>query len=280
MQKRRVQAVLQIISRLWTQTAWLILCAGPIWATDAVATAQAAKKQSVGSGNHATAVPRKNRGFELEITVRHGGVGWSQEVVYKRPHQWMAVTHLRFGIDNIRLCDGHTAWAFETIDGEIDGDVRKWSIGRLVRELGKDRAYVELGPEALDGLYTVADPNAAEWADEFGSKEVKKELKRVGEGRLGAEPVVVWETGKGLPKMRLWFGKGDGILRRQITYDDKRGEVTRWVVTKVKLEPKVDDAVFRFSPPKGAEIRDETDELLKALRAGKGRPVEKKGARD
>jgi outer membrane lipoprotein-sorting protein len=67
-------------------------------------------------------------------------------------------------------------------------------------------------------------------------------------------------------KVKMWLGQDDNFTHRFIVYDDKGNELGDTTFSNVKLNGKVDDGLFKYTPPAGAKVID-------ADKMGQGGPM-------
>ena len=81
---------------------------------------------------------------------------------------------------------------------------------------------------------------------------------------------VLYESKHPALTSRHWFGKEDGLIRKDemLSAGDR---VREMVVDEVAINPKVANDLFHFTPPPRAKVIDKTDTLFKAIEEDKRR---------
>ncbi len=202
----------------------------------------------------------------LEVKVVSGPEPHSQKIVYKSPYKWHTETHIA-GTVRHYICNGKVAWSYIVTDGQLS-EIRKWDVLKLVEKHGKETIYDALLTEALDGISAIANPTIPPWKNEFASMPVVKEISFIREEKLEKIPVMRYTLGIQCSPVsfHIWFGKKDGLMRKQVLYKGK-DEWMRWTVEKIDTESAIPEEMFRFDPPKGANVIEETNQLMEQVEA-------------
>jgi hypothetical protein len=122
----------------------------------------------------------------------------------------------------------------------------------------------------MDGIVSPVDPSHARWKNAGPAVRVMQEMTRVKEEKVGDTEAERYENKSG-PKFVLWFGKEDGILRKQVLYKkDDKGEYTiEWItsiVEKIDRKPKIDKTTFTNEFGDGEKAQDTTKQLEEQLK--------------
>jgi hypothetical protein len=207
--------------------------------------------------------------FTLKVKVYSGSApAHLQILMYQCPHKWRSETFLLDASSvNVRLCNGNVAWAYEALRGKAD-NIRRWNVEELVKAVGDDLTYVQLQAEGFDGIIMPANPDVEQWKKEFSHQKHGVKLSRIGEEKIGKQDVVRFETlDKDEPKFHIWFGKKDGLLKRQVLYGGGGVEKIHWEVEGVDTQPKFDDSSFNYRPLPTDRIMDSTNDLIEEAKA-------------
>lgn len=91
----------------------------------------------------------------------------------------------------------------------------------------------------------------------FGSNEFEKEFEVAdGGARDGLEWIIARPRAKDTTFERIEIGFRDGLPQAMVLADGF-GQVTQLTFSKVERNPKLDADVFRFTPPKGADVLED-----------------------
>lgn len=120
--------------------------------------------------------------------------------------------------------DGQKLWAW-------DRDLNQVTVKRLGDALGASPAAILAGDDAIEKNFELADGGMADGLTWVVARP------RSAEGSFQA--------------MRLGFAGGQ---LRQMELKDNFGQTTLLVFTRFESNPSLDPALFRFEPPKGADV--------------------------
>jgi outer membrane lipoprotein-sorting protein len=203
--------------------------------------------------------------FSLALRITHSAGAHSQEIVYKFPHKWRRSTDLAGAkAERVSVSDGTSVWSYDMTAGKLTS-IKLWRMREVINKYGAKLSFSLLQSEALDGVLAIGNPTLPAWKHEYETQWILNELQPVGEEKLGETLCVVFKS-KDVPRFRIWFGKEDGLLRQQILYDSKGAESTKWSVVRIDTKSEVNDTLFKWEPPRGVPITDETNALMEELR--------------
>jgi len=158
-------------------------------------------------------------------------------------------------LETKRISDGATVW-------------------QEMRRAGTDRIQViKKRADAKDDRGVASNQTPLE---DFKTDREMYDLKVTGEETLDGEAVYVLEgtfqdaylkknpasaeRGKTRHKIRRYYAKKDMLERNEIAHDTNGKLSYHLVVTNVKVNPEVDEKLFEYTPPPGAQVRDMTGE--------------------
>jgi outer membrane lipoprotein-sorting protein len=214
----------------------------------------------------------KDRAFLLEITVSSAAGVWSQEIVCDLPYKWRRETTIIKNSKRAHISDGETVWSYTSVDAKVS-EISRLSVKDLLKSHQKTKVYELLFVEAMDGLVSPVNPVHSRWKDISHIKTVTKDLKLAGEDKVGETKTERFENKSG-PKFVVWFGKDDGILRKQVLYkEDDMGnskERITWTVVRIDKKPKTEKTTFALTPGAvplgdGVKVQDRTKEVENEL---------------
>jgi hypothetical protein len=178
--------------------------------------------------------------------------------VFKKAFSWFMRWPTPSGIDETIYCDGDTFYEITVFPGKAM-KVEKCDCKKVTEALG-ERGYDRLFFKPLfSGLSGFVNRRSPYWADTyFASKTINNRLVYLGTEVVEGEEQEVFE----MPGFwRTWFGKRDGIIRKQVTPDPS---LTTVETVQLDYNPSIDESFFR--PPE--EVRkaavDKTAELIEA----------------
>lgn len=95
-----------------------------------------------------------------------------------------------------------------------------------------------------------------------------KVLSATGAGQVQFEaepaPTLIAEAPFAPGKIRVTVSEGDGLVRRLSMTDADGNEVLSQEYSRITVDPPVDAAMFRFTPPDGVEVVDISEERARA----------------
>jgi len=217
------------------------------------------------------------RSFKAKMTVRTAMMGstvtWRGEVTVKKPNMYKSVMNMNLGGvpgEQVTISDGRTQWIYQSqmkmvmkldlkrLEEAGVGEYQKEKAGKDITKpfMGIDRESIRyLGKESLDGREV--------YVFEGKPKGSFRGLK-MGEG--GVSPPA---------RVRVWVGAKDGLLYKEVFYNDKGTEMMSVEFEEVHVNVPIGDEEFSFTPPEGTQVVDMTEGTLNILKALKG--AEKEG---
>ena len=67
-------------------------------------------------------------------------------------------------------------------------------------------------------------------------------------------------------KMEMWLGADDGLVRKIIMFTEEGKEMMSQVYTNVKINVRLADSQFEFTPPEGVQVMDMTEGSVNMMR--------------
>jgi outer membrane lipoprotein-sorting protein len=162
------------------------------------------------------------------------------------------------------VSDGETVWYCSELQNKIR-EVKKWDLKKLDKESHNLALFVLLC-QGLTSITFIHNPDSSPWKDLGKGKPFENQLKRLGEVKLDGKPAILFkvQTEEKRFFFHVWFGKEDGILRKQVMFD--RDKVYNLVSNVTRAERiKMDSTRFQFKPPKDAKIVDSSNALIEEL---------------
>src|SRR5262249_13348653 len=138
------------------------------------------------------------------------------------------------------VCDGKTAWYCSSLPGG-DKEITKWDLAKLAKDERKVAVLILL-TEGLDGIMFIRTPEQDPELRKVRLALTSDGLERIGEEKLGGESVIVYKGAVNDPDLtdkffyHVWFGKSDGILRKQVFIKGKNQPFITYIVTAAKWE--------------------------------------------
>jgi len=132
--------------------------------------------------------------------------------------------------DRTVVTDGTTVWSYSRASGQViidhfEMDERTLSPEKILTGAADDFEAVSLGEEAEDGLNRVVLKLTPKSGDSF------------------------------VASMKLWIDDGRWLIRKA-EVSELNGRTTLYQIIEIDLNTGLDEDVFRFSPPEGADIVD------------------------
>jgi outer membrane lipoprotein-sorting protein len=159
-------------------------------------------------------------------------------------------------MNTLVVCDGEFLWA----------ETRHPALGVMVTKNKPDPAKMQSGDtEQLRERYTLKY---------VGDEDFDGQKMWVLEGVLKATAAAAAAPGQqGDPeKIRAFIGQKDSIVHRIIAFDKAGTEMMDMQMSNVKVNAKVDPALFKYTPPADAKVMDMTKDVPAAGDATKVAP--------
>lgn len=184
-------------------------------------------------------------------------------ITYSSPYKWRCEERLEDICTKISLCNGKFAWAYTVENSQIK-DIAKWNIEIAAEKYGTiiTQECLMLGGSRMV-VYALGDPKQPRWKDEFSFPIYNIMFNRIGEEIIDEIPCLYYDVGDEL-KYRLWFGKKDGLIRKETLFD--RDSVFQVItVEKVSHNPIINEKFFDFEPHADYRVTDHTNDLIKDI---------------
>lgn len=214
-----------------------------------------------------TKLAEEVRSFRAKMTTAMMGSTFCGEVMAKRPRMYKLVMDMGMG-KQITIFDGRVQWMYQPqmkMAIKLDlGKLEEAGVGELQEEkagkditkpfAGMERGSIKyLGKENLDG---------------------RKVYVFEGKPKPSAKGGFARMRGMSPPeRMKVWIGVEDGLLYKQVFYNEKGAEMMSMEFGEVQVNIPIRDEEFSFTPPEGVQVVDMTEgtiNMLKALKeAGK-----------
>lgn len=189
--------------------------------------------------------------YVLKIKKEEGEVKSKGHIEYKEPKKFymkIGLSELE-GMKQIFVSDGEQIWQYIPKMG-------------MVTKINLSKVNKEKASEYLDKRGDIREPFENLKRD---SIEILKQTS--GEKRklyvIKAEPKN--EVKKGtivkVESVKIWIDSSRGIPNKILWYDSNENVVIKQVFEDIKLNPKIEDSKFEFTPPKGVRVMDVTDEV-------------------
>ena len=134
--------------------------------------------------------------------------------------------------------DGQTAWNYVPDNEQV-----------LMSSYGKvkdDRSYEKM-------LFDMILLGVGEYKETFAARYDGDD--RVRGRRCHVVALVAREPDRYISEVRMWVDRRDWVVRR-LTYRNINDDLTTYDLWDLDLNKKLDEAVFKFSPPEGVEVVD------------------------
>ena len=195
------------------------------------------------------------------------------KAVFKRPNSVRIEMVMDMGqmkMEHVVISDGKTMWTHQPLM-------------KIVAKIDLEKCKAVTKSDALDKQnQSITRPFEA-----FD----KKNISYVGAKKLGETPVHVFEgqiagpKWQGMPfapaKIRTSIGADDGLLRRVSMLNEEGVAMMTQTYTKIKVNVKPSDDLFKFEPPEGTQVMDMTEgtiNMLKQMEAKKKEAGKEKDA--
>lgn len=97
----------------------------------------------------------------------------------------------------------------------------------------------------------------------LGEEEIAGEKVDVLEGKLAGDMEKMKEMMPVVPeKAKFWVAQSDGLPRKSAFYGKDGQEMFSQQYSDVSINPKMDDSLFVFETPEGAQVMDMTDAVI------------------
>jgi len=151
----------------------------------------------------------------------------SGSVAMERPGRFR--WHYDAPFERVIVADGDKVWLYEA-------DLEQVTIRRLSSGIGDTPAALLTGKESVLERFTVE--------------------KSATEGQLLLVRLVPRSADSDFAAVTLGF---DGSLLRRLLFEDRLGQQTRIDLTGVRINPRLAPELFRFEPPPGADVIDDSE---------------------
>ena len=216
--------------------------------------------------------------FRMEVNNGVGVLSQKVTIVFRKPNQWKS-EYKRYRQTEYSVFDGETLWRWLVNDQGRIVVVSRLDVASVEKSgkgKSKGAALFLLMVESLNIAGPIVNGHSPLWSKESFAASLAEEYTKVGEEKLGETDTEIYEVQLGRYKGRVWFGKGDGILRRSAGLDEKGNPVGggEWV-SKIEINPALKDDEFAHpGKPKLNLTQDAMETVLETQFAGKHRPGE------
>ena len=200
--------------------------------------------------------------MSMTIDVMGNKMVTTGSFIYKNPEKTKMETEMDMGgmkMKQIIVSDGKTAWTYQpamNMVTKIDMEkVKAESQGEMPEKIGSDISKAFNGLTDGSISYVRSDTADGVKVSVFqGTPEIKE------------APNMPFKPAK----IEIWVGDDDGLARKMIMYNDEGKEMMTQSYTNVKLNVPVDDSIFEFTPPEGAQVMDMTEGSMNMLKEMQG----------
>ncbi len=178
-------------------------------------------------------------------------------LLFKKPRKSRMEMSMQMGsmkMDQIMISDGTTVWTYQP-----------------TLNMANKINLVKL--QAETGLENAGQHNTGDIAKPFGGFDPKT-IKPAGTEVLDGVKTYAFEGSpktaelpQGFPfrpaKIKVWVGADDGQLRQMVMFDKDGKQMMSQTYDHVQLNVPAPDSQFEFAPPKGVQVRDMTEGVIK-----------------
>jgi outer membrane lipoprotein-sorting protein len=139
--------------------------------------------------------------------------------------------------------------------------VQKMDMKKIREALGADAAKKIGGPVAGNDAdpFQGLDKSSITYV---GSEELNGEKVDVIEGAVAADKDAMKDMPMMPEKARYWVATSDGMPRKMVFFGKDGQEMLSQEFSNVTVDPKMDESLFVFKAPEGAQVMDMTDGVI------------------
>ena len=184
-------------------------------------------------------------------------------VYFKKPRMSLVETETDMGtmkMKQIMVSDGETVWTYQP------------SMKMAVR-IDLKRVIAAAGDESA------GDRTGGDVTKPFNGFE-RETISFIRNDKLDEKDVYVFQGVPGkknmekmpvrVTKIETWVGADDGLVRKAILFGEDGKEIMSQTYSNIRINVEIDNSLFVFTPPEGAQVMDMTEGTINMMKEMKG----------
>jgi outer membrane lipoprotein-sorting protein len=142
---------------------------------------------------------------------------------------------------------------------------------KMLQKMDMARVKAALGDKYKNQFNDPSNSNPLKGMDAkslkyYGTETLNDESVYVIEGKLGGEMEKMKSVMPTVPETaKFWISTKDGLPRKLVFHTGTGTEMMSQEFSNVEVNPKLDPALFEFTPPEGVQVTDMTDGVINML---------------